>query len=91
MPVHEHGSTRALSDDHIHQFIQGGFVRIDREFPREIADEARAIRWCDTGCGPDDSATWTKPVFLAFRLQGRTVPTERTPHATGSSGSEASA
>jgi hypothetical protein len=58
---------RALSDDQIQQFIQDGFVRIDRAFPREIAHEARAILWRDTGCDPDDPATWTKPVI---RLSG---------------------
>ena len=30
---------RALSDAQIEQFIQDGFVRIDRAFPRELADE----------------------------------------------------
>jgi hypothetical protein len=34
---------RALSDAQIQQFIQDGFVRVDRAFPREFADEAREI------------------------------------------------
>jgi hypothetical protein len=45
------------------QFIEDGFVRIPRAFPRETADEARAILWRDTGCSPDDPATWTRPVI----------------------------
>jgi hypothetical protein len=63
----EYEPARALSDAQIEQFIRDGFVRIDRAFPRETADEARAILWRDTGCDPDDPATWTKPVI---RLSG---------------------
>src|SRR6478736_2690485 len=74
MPADEHESMRALSDDQIQQFIRDGFVRIDRAFPRELADEARTILWRDTGCDPHNRATWTKPGHPAFRLQGRTVP-----------------
>ena len=43
-------------------FVELGFVKIERAFPRELADEARAILWRDTGCDPDDPSTWTKPV-----------------------------
>src|SRR6266853_1491503 len=63
MPADEHESMRALSDAQIQQFIQDGFVRIDRAFPRELADEGRAILWRDTGCDPHDPTTWTKPVI----------------------------
>src|ERR1700733_10669145 len=59
----EHEPVRALSDAQIRQFIQDGFVRIDRAFPRELADQGRAILWQDTGCDPDDSTTWTRPVI----------------------------
>lgn len=61
--MHEDTSARALTDAHIDQFIQDGFVRIDRAFPREVADAARAILWKDTGCDSDDPTTWTKPVI----------------------------
>lgn len=54
---------RALSDAQIEQFVHSGFVRIDKAFPRELADEARAILWQDTGCAPDDPSTWTRPVI----------------------------
>jgi hypothetical protein len=54
---------RALSDAGVKQFIRDGFVRIDRAFPRELADQARAILWRDTGCEPHDPTTWTKPVI----------------------------
>jgi len=55
--------SRALSDALIDQFIHDGFVKIEHAFPRSIADEARAILWRDTGCHPNDPATWTRPVI----------------------------
>jgi hypothetical protein len=57
----------ALSDAQIEQFIQDGFVRIDRAFPRELAEQGRAIMWRDLPCDPHDPTTWTKPVI---RLPG---------------------
>jgi hypothetical protein len=56
-------SARSLSHSEIDQFIRDGFVRIDDAFPRGVADSGRAILWRDTGCDPDDPATWTKPVI----------------------------
>ena len=53
----------ALSDAQIEQFIQDGFVRIDRAFPRELAEQGRAILWRDLPCDPDRPATWTRPVI----------------------------
>lgn len=44
-------------------FVEDGFVRIAQAFPREVADAARAILWRDTGCDPEDPATWTRPVI----------------------------
>jgi len=52
-----------LDINQIQQFIHQGFVRIDNAFPAEIAQEARAILWKDTGYDPTDSSTWTKPVI----------------------------
>lgn len=57
------GSPRTLSDAQISQFINDGFVRIDDAFPRHLADEARSILWRDTGCDPNNPATWTRPVI----------------------------
>src|SRR5690606_39079970 len=56
-------SPRGISDAEVQQFIRDGFVRIDGAFPREVAEEGRAILWRDTGCDPDNPATWTKPVI----------------------------
>jgi phytanoyl-CoA dioxygenase PhyH len=56
-------TSRALSDAQIDQFITDGYVRIADAFPRQMADEARAILWRDTGCDPNDAVTWTRPVI----------------------------
>ena len=60
-----HSST--LSNAQIEQFILDGFIRIDRAFPREVAEEGCAIMWRDIPFDPHDPATWTKPVV---RLPG---------------------
>jgi hypothetical protein len=52
-----------LSATQLAQFMRDGFVRIDHAFPRALADAGRAILWRDTGCAPDDPATWTRPVI----------------------------
>ncbi len=56
-------TARVLSDAQIKQFIQDGFVKIEEAFPRAVADAGRAILWRETGCEPDDPATWIKPVI----------------------------
>ena len=63
MPARELEPTRVLSSAQIQQFIQDGFVRIDRAFPQQLADEGRAILWRDLPCDPDDRSTWTRPVI----------------------------
>lgn len=72
-------SIPALSEAQIDAFITDGFVRIDNAFPRELAEQGRAILWQATGCDPDDPATWTRPVIrlggyadLPFRLAANT-------------------
>src|SRR5258708_34556804 len=63
MPASEHETAGVLSSAEIQQFIQDGFVRIDRAFPRQLADEGRALLWRDLPCDPDDPASWTRPVI----------------------------
>lgn len=73
-------SRRALSDAQIDRFIKDGFVKIDLAFSREIADEARAILWRDTGCDPDDATTWTRPVIrLGMYAQEPFIEAANTP------------
>ena len=56
------GQTRTMTQSEINQFINDGFVRIDNAFSAETAAAGREILWRDTGCDPNDRATWTKPV-----------------------------
>ena len=57
----------ALTAVEIEGFIRDGFLRIDRAFSRELAEEACAIMWRDLPCDPGDPTTWTRPVI---RLPG---------------------
>lgn len=61
--MHDDKIPRALSEAQIRQFIQDGFIRLDRAFPPEIAEEARTILWHDLGCDPGDPSTWARPVI----------------------------
>jgi len=63
MPSNARERVHALSDAQLQQFVQDGFVRIEKAFPRELADKGRAILWRDTGCDPDDRKTWTQSVI----------------------------
>jgi hypothetical protein len=61
---------RELTATELAAFIEEGFVQVEDAFPREVAEEARAILWRETGCDPDDPSTWTKPVIrLGFYSQ----------------------
>jgi len=51
-----------LTDEQREQFVRDGFVKIETAFPAEIAQEARAILWQETGCDPEDRRTWSRPV-----------------------------
>ncbi len=57
------GLVPALNAADISSFIRDGFVRLNRAFSRENAQEAREILWRATGCDPNDSSTWTQPVI----------------------------
>jgi hypothetical protein len=47
----------------VRQFIEDGFIRLERAFPRELAEQASEILWRDTGCDPDRPETWKRPVI----------------------------
>jgi len=55
--------TSTFTPSEIDQFIRDGFVRIDNAFATDTAAAGREILWGDTGCDPNDRATWTKPVI----------------------------
>ncbi|HEX5170883.1 MAG TPA: phytanoyl-CoA dioxygenase [Cyclobacteriaceae bacterium] len=52
-----------LNDDQINQFISDGYVKVENAFSKELAEEALRILWKDTGCDPNNSSTWTRPVI----------------------------
>ena len=45
-----------------------GFIRLDNAFPKEIADECRAILWEVSGCDPNNPNTWTQPLIRIGEL-----------------------
>ncbi|GGV26045.1 phytanoyl-CoA dioxygenase [Actinomadura cremea] len=51
-----------MHDLDIDAFVDDGYIRVPEAFPRELADECRAVLWRDTGCDPGDRTTWTRPV-----------------------------
>jgi hypothetical protein len=54
---------RSLDHSQIQHFIRNGFVKLANAFPCDVAEEARAILWRDTGCDPNQPLTWTRPVI----------------------------
>ncbi|MCY9783706.1 phytanoyl-CoA dioxygenase family protein [Nocardiopsis sp. EMB25] len=54
--------TAGPTDEQVERFITDGFLHLEEAFPRELADEARAIMWEATGKDPDDPTTWDEPV-----------------------------
>lgn len=51
-----------LSDEQVARFVSEGFVHVTEAFPRELAEEGRALLWQATGKDPDDPDTWDEPV-----------------------------
>ncbi|MQY24512.1 phytanoyl-CoA dioxygenase family protein [Nocardia aurantia] len=51
-----------LTDSQIEAFVTDGYVRVERAFPRAVADAGREILWRATGFDPHEPATWTVPV-----------------------------
>lgn len=69
-----------LTAEQLDRFAREGFIKVERAFPRELADQARAILWKDTGCDPDDKTTWTQPVIrLGMYSQAPFVEAANTP------------
>lgn len=54
-------------DELLRRFTEDGFVHVEGAFPAATARACVDIMWPDTGCRPDDPATWTRPVV---RLPG---------------------
>jgi hypothetical protein len=58
----KNGLSRTLTDAQEEQFLYDGFVKLENAFPKATAEEARAILWQETGCDPENPATWIHPV-----------------------------
>ncbi len=52
----------SLSAAQIDQFVERGFVRIERAFSPTLAADVCSLLWRQAHCRPDDPATWTRPV-----------------------------
>jgi len=57
-----------LTAPQIDRFIEDGCIKIENAFPKEIADECRAILWKASGCDQLNPATWTQPVIRIGEL-----------------------
>jgi hypothetical protein len=67
-------------DAQLDRFVYDGFVRVDKAFPRDVAEAARDVLWRDTGCDPDTPSTWTRPVIrLGMYAQPPFVEAANTP------------
>lgn len=51
-----------LTDEQVRQFVTNGFVKLENAFSPDLARQCRDILWADTGCDPNDPATWKAPV-----------------------------
>jgi hypothetical protein len=52
-----------LTSQQVQDFIDDGFVRIERAFSTELAEHCRAELWSDLGLSPHEPETWTQPVI----------------------------
>jgi phytanoyl-CoA dioxygenase PhyH len=57
------GGERPLTQADVWAFITRGFVRLERAFSRELADECRGLLWEQLGLSPDEPEGWTRPVM----------------------------
>lgn len=54
----------ALTDGQVEEFVSKGFIRLERAFPRCVADECRELLWAKTGLSPGRPETWTEPLIF---------------------------
>jgi Phytanoyl-CoA dioxygenase (PhyH) len=50
-----------LTAKQIEQFVDEGFVKLDRAFPEDVGEQCLRELWAATGCDPSDRSTWTQP------------------------------
>jgi hypothetical protein len=54
---------RPLTPEQVDAFIRDGFVRLERVFPRALADECVELLWPRIGCAANAPESWTRPVL----------------------------
>jgi len=57
-----HATDSGLSEVQVRQFINDGFVRVDRAFSPELAAECRSILWGDIGFDREEASSGKHPV-----------------------------
>ncbi|GIX07519.1 MAG: hypothetical protein KatS3mg115_1922 [Candidatus Poribacteria bacterium] len=53
-------SYRVLTEEQIEHFLEKGYVHLEQVFPRELAEEWRALAFKRLGYDPDDPSTWVE-------------------------------
>lgn len=51
-----------VTGDPVERFLVDGFVKIEGAVPPGVAEDCARLLWQETGCDPDDPATWRDPV-----------------------------
>ncbi|MFI6876721.1 phytanoyl-CoA dioxygenase family protein [Streptomyces sp. NPDC050400] len=46
----------------VERFLRDGFVKLTGAVAPRVAADCARLLWRETGCDPDDAATWTRPV-----------------------------
>ena len=52
-----------FTKEQIEEFVDHGYLHLESAFPRSVAARCRVRLWEETGCDPEDAATWTRPVI----------------------------
>jgi hypothetical protein len=50
----------ALTPEQVEQFVETGFVKLERAFSVDVGEQCRAELWNAAGVSPDDASTWTR-------------------------------
>ena len=58
----------ALTPSQVEQFVEEGFVKLERAVPEGVGEQCRREIWEATGCDPSDPSTWSQPFIRLERL-----------------------
>lgn len=67
MPNTEHG----LTSRQVQNFIDDGFIKIERAFSTELAARCTDELWAEIGLSPDEPERWTEPVIRVASKSSR--------------------